>query len=59
MSVPLPSSEDIWTNQHYIADADKELTQIAVMTSEQDYQGGLTFDDWNTGFLVTVSHSLD
>jgi hypothetical protein len=55
MRVPLPSSEDVWTVPHYVADEDKELSQIAVMTAEEDYQGGLMFEDWNTGFLVTVS----
>jgi hypothetical protein len=54
MGVPLPSSESIWSVPQYFVDQEKELTQIAIMTSEQDYQGGLTFDDWNTGFLVTV-----
>ena len=54
MSVPLPCDENIWMDQHHESDRDKEVTEIAIMSSEGNYQGGLTFENWNTGFLVIV-----
>jgi hypothetical protein len=56
INVPLPSNEDIWVIHDYTFDKDMELTQIAIISSEGDYQGGLVFDNCNTGFLVIVSY---
>jgi hypothetical protein len=54
MNVPLPSDESIWEIHQYIQDRDQELVEIALITSEEDFQGGATFEKWNTGFIITV-----
>ena len=53
MRVPLPSDDVVWETTHQIRE--NILPEIALLTSEEDFQGGVTFENWNIGFIITVT----